>query len=223
MAVTPYLNDFTLTLITTNQPKVMKGIAAGLAIEGVGTIEYMLKDDNNETYIVKTQAFYAPKAARRIFSPQAFFQDVNCKAFATQNKDNIILSIGKHNFTMYYNVSNNLPTMQIVKYGKKCTERDHNPEAFPCITEENNTNLTKSQKTLLQYHFRLGHINMAYIQLALKSGYLGDSQVVKQASNCEIPICPTCKYAKAKRRPTGYKATISPVYPSSISNDVLRP
>ena len=47
--------------------------------------------------------------------------------------------------------------------------------------------------------------------------------MIKQASKCEIPMCPTCKYAKAKRRSTGYKATTLPLYPSSIDDDVLRP
>jgi hypothetical protein len=62
-----------------------------------------------------------------------------------------------------------------------------------------------------------------FIQMALRSGYLGESQIIKAATKCEIPMCPTCKFAKAKRRSTGYQHTKLPTYPSSISSDILRP
>ena len=64
---------------------------------------------------------------------------------------------------------------------------------------------------------------MAYIQLALKSGYLGESELIKAASKCEILWCATCKFAKARRRSTGYQSTKIPTSPSSLSNDILRP
>ena len=70
LTVTPHLDDFMSPLITTNQPKIMKGIAKGLVIEGIGTVNYSIKDDKGADFTITTQAFYTPEVTRRIFSPK---------------------------------------------------------------------------------------------------------------------------------------------------------
>jgi hypothetical protein len=184
LSVTPYMEDFISPLITTDQPKIMKGIAKGLQIQGIGTVKYQLLDDNGESYTITTQAYYTPDAKRRIFSPQAYFQDLGSKATTMQNKDSIKLQVGKQVVTILYNELNNLPTLKLSNYGKAC-EKEHSKQNFNietslCVTDSENQNLTGAQKELLRFHFHLGHINMACIQLALKSG----SRRIKYNKGC---------------------------------------
>jgi hypothetical protein len=101
LTVTPHLNDFVSPLNTTSQPKIMKGIAKGLSIEGIGTVEYKVHDDAGKPYIIRTQAYYTPEAKRRIFSPQSFLQDDGGKGVAIQTKNEIKLQLDSQVFTYY--------------------------------------------------------------------------------------------------------------------------
>jgi hypothetical protein len=77
------------------------------------------------------------------------------------------------------------------------------------ILDPDNNNLTLSQKELLQWHFRLGHFHMEWIQKLFRVRE-GDGQSVlpsrHKANSCPVPQCAACHYAKQHLRAT--KATI---------------
>ena len=71
-----------------------------------------------------------------------------------------------------------------------------------CITAASNQNLSTSQKVLLHWHFRFGHLNFTTIQWILRSGIFGKNPTFSSAGKCEHPKCAACEYGKARRRPT---------------------
>ena len=69
------------------------------------------------------------------------------------------------------------------------------------FTNEANQELTPSQKELLQWHFRLGHIGFQYIQWLIRTGRLKVQGNYKAVANCESPKCSDCEFRKGNRRP----------------------
>jgi GAG-pre-integrase domain len=73
---------------------------------------------------------------------------------------------------------------------------------------------------LLRWHFRLGHLNFRSIQTVLRNGNLGTNPLIAAASKCEHPQCASCRFGKARKRPTGSTVT-TPTNTSFIkSNDL---
>ena len=66
------------------------------------------------------------------------------------------------------------------------------------------------RKKLLCWHFQLCHHGFDSLPCLLCSGALGTSPLIQAASNCNIPCCVSCEYAKPKHHSTA-TATQGPV------------
>lgn len=218
LSVSAHKEDFIGVITPTATKQVMKGIAKGLNISGMGEIAYKLLMDDNSTVTITTPAYYVPLANRRIFSPQAYFQNTGKSCGSTQNHEGITLLVGDKEKKIPYNTINNLPTF----YAHNLDLPHLDATAQVCVSDDDNQNLSAAQKELLRWHFRLGHLNFNSVQLVLKSGNVGDSSIIKSASKCEHPKCASCRFGKAKRRPSQYQATKIPLNPHSIRANDLR-
>ena len=90
------------------------------------------------------------------------------------------------------------------------------------VLDDENTNLTPSQKLLLLWHERFGHKSMARVQ-ALFRNFPFTSSKFLAASRCEIPLCATCQYAKGHRKSTkGAIHTPNPETDGAIHDGNLR-
>ena len=84
----------------------------------------------------------------------------------------------------------------------------------PPVVSPMNYNIPESEKELLRWHYRLGHMSFKRIQFVMRSGVLATSPTLRHLhSVCskiiKPPMCAACQYAKAKQRPTpGVKTTI---------------
>ena len=65
-----------------------------------------------------------------------------------------------------------------------------------CVTNESNLNLTPSQKELLRWHFRLGHIGSQHVQWLIRTGRLKVQENSKAVDNCERPKWAACEFGK---------------------------
>ena len=90
---------------------------------------------------------------------------------------------------------NNLPTHeatlpnQIEKEVKALT-------SAACVTNKANQNLTPSQKELLRWHFRLGHIGFQHVKWLICTGSLKVQVNSKAVVNCERTKCSACEFGK---------------------------
>ena len=201
------MSDFVTKLRKFEHPRVLGGLANGIAIEGVGQVEWTVKTDAGTFRTVNVEACYVPQAGRRILSPQSCDQQNSGTAMSfsidgakgkLKFKDNgeiVICPLDKRT---------NLPLIETMSGN---IERLRTTELNMCITDEANQNLSAAQKELLRWHFKLGHLSFSSIQLLLRSNALGNGRLQTSAANCPHPKCSSCQYGKAKRRPTGATET----------------
>ena len=65
-----------------------------------------------------------------------------------------------------------------------------------CVTNEANKKLNPSQKELIRWHFRLGHIGLQHVQQLICAGCLKVQENSKAVANCENPKCSACEFGK---------------------------
>jgi hypothetical protein len=120
-----------------------------------------------------------------------------------------------------YDLNNNLPV------GLGCNAKQNGnimlPDVNLCVTDDDNQNLTPSQKLLLMWHYHFGHRSLALIQHLLRLPiFLGEKY--KAASRAELPKCATCEYAKAHAKSTsGNSQTVNEVTEGALKDGALRP
>ena len=97
------------------------------------------------------------------------------------------------------------------------------------VFKQANINLSPDQRELLLWHYRLGHINMKWVQSLLQKPRNGEPRCIKPSNNkcshCETPMCAVCQYAKQKRRQPPKNLTALPPVPtiSGLSDNVMDP
>ena len=206
MTVTFCKNDFIDGVRPTDQPLVIGGLANGLHVEGEGQVQWSFLSDEGTFITLQTKAYYVPSAGQRLISPQYVAQERHREHPDRIEKlldlDHACVRVNfpeQGTLTVPYDKASNLP----VSYAFQADQADHClAELNLCVTEESNQNLSYSQKELMQWHFRLGHLNFRAVQAILKSGALGHTPGAKAASRCAHPKCASCQYGKGHRRPT---------------------
>ena len=74
------------------------------------------------------------------------------------------------------------------------------------LTENENKNLNTAQKELLKIHFCLNHLAFSHIQWLVRQERIKVPKATKvPISNCDIPKCAACEFAKAQRRSSKIK------------------
>ena len=73
--------------------------------------------------------------------------------------------------------------------------------AMTCVTDEHNQNLTNLQKTMLQWHWKLGHVGFQRLQWIGCQGWLGKPGERFGISSVQPPKCGSCQFGKQERNP----------------------
>ena len=63
-SITHELSDFVTELRRFNSPRVLGGLASGIAIEGVGEVEWTVKTDDGQFRTLRVETCYVPQAGR---------------------------------------------------------------------------------------------------------------------------------------------------------------
>jgi len=72
-SLSPVLSNF-VTPIRPCDIKSMTGVTDSARVEGVGEVEWAIRDMHGKPGLIRVQAYYIPKATIRLFSPQSYFQ-----------------------------------------------------------------------------------------------------------------------------------------------------
>jgi len=137
--------------------------------------------------------------------------DIPSEAIGTfvADKDPVTLTVNSNTLKIQYHKRNFLP----IAYGSNLTNID-NEQVNLSILEDENNNLTPSQKLLLRWHYRFGHKNIPFVQRLfrmLPNVFTGNK--FTSASRCDIPLCEICQYSKSHRRKL--KGIVSAIYKPS--------
>jgi Reverse transcriptase (RNA-dependent DNA polymerase) len=198
-SITAYRSDFVGPITPPSVPLILGGIASGLRVEGLGTVEWSFLSDCGRLLTLPIPAFYVPDCTQRLLSPQTIFSE-NLQGSFTILSTCCQLQLRDHPIlTIAYDPVNSLPTSRGV-----CSSKILSTQASInlCVTEERNQNLTEAQKEYLRWHFRLGHLHADVIQWILRHPSFRASQKCLAASRCTPPKCAACEYGKAHRRPS---------------------
>jgi len=210
---------------------VLKGIAKGLQIQGVGTVEYTIQDDANNDVTLRLKAYWVPKIGNelRLISPQGIRTvEGHRGSFICHTQDDtedaaLRGSDAELQFkkdepgwraaspittkSLQYNPRNKLPmlSMSIPQTQERYATA---LSGILSVVDEANNNLSGAQKELLKWHFRLGHVGFKQLQWMIRSGRLQVPNA-KAVANCVLPKCAACEFGKATRRPTKNATTTS--------------
>ena len=205
-------------------PLRLRGVSSsGTLVVGVGIVEYCFQADNGSILTIRMQAYYMPGSLPkgiRLIPPQRVCSLVG-GSFSLEG-DHATLSLpNKSPLTIPIDSSSNLPSCigtcssSVLAVGQSINL---------CVTDAANQNLTTTQKLLITWHYRFGHLNFKVVQWILRSGVFGRSPLFIAASKCEHPKCAACEYGKARRRPT--KSSITKLVPereNALKTNVLFP
>ena len=213
-SITPFLSDFIDDLKPgpINQGNQLSGKTQ---VVGRGVVIWQIVEMWNNIYTYRTEAYYIPTASIQLFSPQKYFQEQN-NGSCTLKKDRLTIEIEDSIMEFPYNPGGNLPLMltessqkNFMVAGLQVEEKQliKNPSILSVllsIMDQTNQNITHSQKELLLWHQRLGHINIQWVKSLCaqpRNSTSGPKLTTKckYVSTCENPICTACQLAKQTR------------------------
>jgi hypothetical protein len=73
---------------------------------------------------------------------------------------------------------------------------DHDDPATNLVSQDDAVSTLDDQSELMRWHYRLGHLPFANIQLMAAQG-----EIPKRLASCKIPKCQSCLYGKATKKP----------------------
>jgi hypothetical protein len=195
-------------LNTVNHIKI-NSIGTGLPVAGIGTLKWPIRDDDgHEIDLHVHNALYVPEAPMGLLCPQQIAMQTKrpgdgFNALAQAG----ILTVEGYKRSIPYDPRCRLPILHTID-GATCYMALHGDT--PSNTPQN---LTNKQKLLLRWHNRLSHMNFSKLQDLARQGKLP-----KTILGCDPPLCRSCQFGKAHRRPTA-----SPAMAHSIDAENLQP
>jgi len=229
-SITPHQSDF--IEYAEEQGEVLKGISAGCAIAGRGTILWRL-EVGNKTIDLKLHALHVPQAEARLLCPQQVMREHKPEPIDSKIKGQSIDLLFAEAEGVWLECPLNSALLPVVTVSTPNEIESDLKCLHACVIQENNQNLTLSQKELLRWHCKLGHLSFQRVQKLMKTGALGWHPKIKAAANLDLNksplMCGSCAYGKAKRKPHRPKTQKQPdsappkMAEKLLSKDVLIP
>jgi hypothetical protein len=181
--------------------------------------------------ILKLPAYYVPSSRVRLLSTTSLLQKYTKETI--QVESNIIILSGiqgdpaRGSVMAYVDPSNNLPSTVAYRYND--TEKGSKALSAAIATvDKENIILSESEKELLRWHQRLGHLGMRKIQFFMRSGVLAHSEKQRHLHTvaCKVinpPKCAACQFGKQRRRPAPGKASAAVNHTGALTKDDLIP
>jgi hypothetical protein len=211
------LDDFIGPLESTGLLKQLTGLAQGLHIKGVGTVEWTVLDVNGVPRTLSVRAYYVPKSPVKLISTTQLLQTYPGETIQLDDRSATLSGIpDDHRRTpvkAFVNPINNIPDCSAfqLKEVEKAAMALH---SMTVAVDPRNINLSEAEKELLRWHQRLGHLDFKKIQFLLRSGALCLSASkrtlhTQAAKLVNPPKCAACQFGKQTTRPAKGRPTSS--------------
>jgi hypothetical protein len=145
----------------------LRGIATGLPIVGIGTLQWPIATDSRTNVALKIQnALYVPNCPMNLLSPQQLAQQTQCLGDGFNALANVgLLRFSGHHRTVLLEPSSNLPIFHTVGLSPQALTSNTPAPSTICSLLAFNAkidNLTEVQWQLLRdYH--LGHLGLLWL------------------------------------------------------------
>ena len=219
-SVTPFESDF-VTDIEPTEVKELVGLTDKVMIQGVGTVEWPIRDVFGQIGVLRMEAYYVPTASIRLCSPQQYLAENEGGRCEFDHRRVIFTTASGQELTFPFSPHSNIPLM-VIDHEILCAgPTTHLVRALAfgpefkdqlgSLISDTNYNLTQPQKELLLWHNRLGHAGFAWLQELMNKvkHVVGDTELpaiatkLKGTSRCVHPRCPACQLGKQHRRTPG--------------------
>ena len=181
-----------------------------LAIKGKVTVSYNITNDENDVYqLIIANVYYVPSMTIRLVSPQQIeSQSKDPEAGIVAKHHTCMLIWDYHSKTINYHDTTKLPVIYTCPGIKRYNAYLTSISSIPGVTHQVNhtaksnrykTHLSNKTWELISCRERLGHISVDTIKFLSKLDYLP-----KKISDADKPICASCQYGKASKRPAQY-------------------
>ncbi|MGH7974286.1 MAG: hypothetical protein ACREBR_02075 [bacterium] len=200
--ITPYEDDFIGEIRRPPPGMELKGISSGLPIRGIGTIKWLFTDTTGQVHPLTTEAYFVPLMTIRLFSPQAHVIEQD------EIKSGISFEHPATHMHFKWNKGKTMMSIPLHPPTKLYIAKGHPPRSIGgilniCVTDATNSNLSGTQKLLLRWHYRLGHVGFALVQWLARNSIILPSSIAR----CEAPKCASCEYGKGHRRPVANRGS----------------
>jgi hypothetical protein len=202
VSISPYATDF-IGDIQPVQNVTLKGIAHGLRVAGIGTIQYkFLNDDGKEQTLTLRRCLHVPQCSVRLLCPQQIGAMTGCfgNGFNATHTRPTLTVHGKPT-TLAYDTTSNLPLL-FTAPGITTFERFHAKlsklQTPPSPPSTDMLNLTKLQRRKLYLHECCAHKGFENLNRWIREGKFPG--VDPSLTAVEDPQCITCNFGKARRK-----------------------
>ena len=259
---TPNKDDFVGPIEYGNFGEVQTAEKGALVkIEGRGLVRWKAIDALGKFAFLECWAYYIPDMPIPLFSPQSYCQfhamDKDDMYYGGNATSFFLKTIGGEALRFPIDGGSNLPFLLV----KPDTDNEGCPTCHsidnnaPCcrnskprqeqsatrkfaqftVFDERNQNLTRSQKEILLWHHRLGHIAWKHLQVLMTRCTQVSSKVTSDcspcinpkntgAANCDAPLCAACELGRAHRKGSGaHKSKRVPDKINTVSGEKLSP
>jgi len=213
------------SLIQLEYPKPMDGVGGQLQATHSGTISFDVLADDGTVHPIRTTGYYLPKLGCRLMSPQSHFLEQkrlgNVKASLSMNWKGTNLTLDKGiTVTIPYDTFTRLPKLRAYTNALETAES----LAYACVSDERNQNLSHKAKTLLQWHFKLGHVGFQRLKWIGRQGWLGGVGERFGLSSVEAPKCAACQFGQQQRlKKEGKTTSVDTDREGILKKDKLEP
>jgi hypothetical protein len=194
------------SLKVMDPPMLMDGVGGQLWATHKGTVSFEVLADNGTIHVVETDGLLVPTLACRLMSPQAYLieqkKQGNTQSRLVMDHNGTALEFNNNTkATMPHDACTRLPKLRAYHDTMKTAESI----ALVCITDERNQNLSSRAKSLLRWHFKLGHLGFQRLQWIGRQGWLGKAGEYFGLSSVQAPKCAACQFGKQERLKTAGK------------------
>jgi hypothetical protein len=179
----------------------LKGIAAGLTVQGKGTAKYSFRGDDGQNTITMPNVLLVPKIPVRLLCPRhvAKITQHEEDGFNNTHPTGIFTCHG-NKITVWYHPQTGLPVIRTTP-GIDNYLGFLSCKPFPThSTSEPAThtgNLSPAKRANLILHERCNHVNMEHLNTSIRQGHFSVEPSIANATN---PICRACQFGKAHRK-----------------------
>jgi GAG-pre-integrase domain/Zinc knuckle len=207
--ITPSIDDFVGPITPLPKGARVGGIANGLKAHAIGTVAWTFLDTSGMLRTLKLPCLHVPKVPIRLLSTQEVTKQYPPEEVVIKQQ-HLVLSGAEGSYPPRRPISvlvdpvANIPVAQAY-------DLNAIPKGVAALNmtvnevDAANRNLSESQKELLRWHQRLGHISFSRIKAMFRSGALSFTQQsrnlhTKAAQSRECPLCAACQFGKQTRR-----------------------
>lgn len=208
VTITPFCNDFQ-TFDTNVSNVVLQGISASAICKGQGKVKFEVIDDDGRSRTIHTTALFVPDARVCLLSVQSYCKELGSDACFSITASSCYFqfpsssSVGGDKggwITFDLQCNGNLPKTTAYRQRSCAKATGTNFHSALNVLSDDNNNLSRSQKFLLEWHFRLGHAGMQWVQWLMRHNIIPNTVPGTTTTTC---LCKACQLGKQVRQSEG--------------------